>query len=126
MMKSSQPTDPESGDTLFHSRQFSAIFTLNISNPSFSESSPRHREHRNRVCVRDPLPDHGQRDAAELHQVRGARHPHLGVPQLLHPPRPLPREKVQKNLLGGGLQILQKKVRSRKLNICNLIYFPYL
>ena len=28
MMKSSQPTDPESGDTLFHSRQFSAILLL--------------------------------------------------------------------------------------------------
>ena len=79
---------------------------LTLTSYSFSESPPRHREYRHRVSVRHPLPDHRQRDAAELHQVRGARHPHLGVPQLLHPPGPLPGEKVQKNLFGGGLQIL--------------------
>ena len=72
MMKSSQPTDPESGDTLSRSRQFSAMFTLIISNPSSSESSPCYREYRDRVRVRHPLLDHRQCDAAELHQVRGA------------------------------------------------------
>ena len=91
---------------------FSVTQLFSVSKIYFSESSPCHREYWHRVRVWDPLPDHGQRDAAELHQVRGARHSHLGVPQLLHPPGPLPGEKVQENLFWGGLQILQTKVNT--------------
>ena len=36
-----------------------------------SESAASDREHRDSVCVRDPLPHHGQRHPAELHQVSG-------------------------------------------------------
>ena len=44
-------------------------------------------------------------------QVRGARHPHLGVPQLLHPPGALPRREAAQDLRRGRVQVLPPEVR---------------
>ena len=62
------------------------------------------------LSVRNQILDNRQRDPAELHQVCGARHSHLGVPQLQHPPGSLPGEEVQEDLCRRSLQILSTEV----------------
>ena len=144
--RSSQPIGLEFGDTSFPSRfLFSFLFKkAKIFLILPPESPPGHREHWDCVCVWDPIPQHWQRHPAEFHQVcifisklmMAPRllfdqvcwtwHPHLGVPQLVHPSGLAPYRSIcwndAKSFPLGPLfgEEIQEDLPRRRLQVQNL------